>query len=434
MELTGLVPLEQSGRRLRKGTPVRIVTALTALLAALFITTGSVAAAPVSPLGWQATWATAPHRPSVSFAPNWSEEGFANHSVRQVIRVSSAGSALRVRLSNGYGTQPLEVTGATIARTAAGAAVRPDTLQHLTIGSARSFRIAAGAEAVTDPLVLPVAALESLTVTLYFDRPTGPATYHAQAQGTTYRATGDHRADAAADAFDETSTSWYYLSAVETADLLPARPGVVLFGDSITDGYASTPDARNTYPDDLAEQFAAQGLPRPVLNLGIGGNRVTVDSAWMGDSALSRFQRDVVGQPGVDTVAILEGANDIGLSVVSDMAMGVPFVVVTAEDLINGHRALIAQARAAGLRVVGATILPLGGSPYFSPEREAVREAVNAWIRTSGEYDAVIDFDALLVDPADADRLAPAFDSGDQLHPNDAGYARMATTAAAILR
>ncbi|WP_067534398.1 SGNH/GDSL hydrolase family protein [Nocardia crassostreae] len=408
---------------------MRIVTALTAIVAALIVAAWGAGAVPAAGPGWEAVWATAIHRPSVSFAPNWSEEGFSNQTVRQTIRVSDGGPVLRVRLSNGYGTQPVEVTGATIARSAGGAAIRPESVQHLTVGLNSTFRLAPGAEVATDPVVLAVAPLEELTVTLFFAQPTGPATYHAQAQGTTYRAGGDHRAAASGAAFTETSTSWYFLSAVETADLA-GRPGVALFGDSITDGYGSTPDARNTYPDEFAEILAGQGQSRPVLNLGIGGNRVTVDSRFLGDSAVSRFRRDVIAQPGVDTVVILEGINDIGLSGGS-IPIGAPFPVVTAADLIAGHRQLIAEARAAGLRVVGTTLLPFGGSDYYTAAREEVREAVDAWIRASGEYDAIVDLDAALTDPSDSDRLDPRFDVGDHLHPSDAGYAAMAAALAA---
>ncbi|WP_309230430.1 SGNH/GDSL hydrolase family protein [Nocardia sp. SYP-A9097] len=411
---------------------MRIVTALAALLAALLVFAGAAAAAPVSGPGWQSVWATATQLPNMSFAPNWAQEGFANQSVRQVIRVSSGGSVLRLRLSNSYGTQPLEVTGATLARTDKGVSVRPDSLRPLTIGANQTFRIAAGTEAVTDPIVLPVAPLDSLTVTLYFAQPTGPATYHAQALGTSFRGTGDHRADIAGDGFTETSESSYYLAAVETLDVLPHRSGVALFGDSITDGAASTVDAHHTYPDELAEQLASQGQSRPILNLGIGGNRVTVDSAWLGDSALSRFHRDVLGQPGVGTVAILEGINDIGLSG-GGIPMGAPFPVVSADQLIAGQRTLIAEARAAGLRVIGATILPFAGSQYYDADKEAVRTAVNSWIRGSGEFDAVVDLEAALADPADPKRLAPGLDSGDHLHPGDAGYAVMANAVRGAL-
>ncbi|WP_218026719.1 SGNH/GDSL hydrolase family protein [Nocardia inohanensis] len=411
---------------------MRVVTVIAALLAAFLGFTAPVQAAPNSLPGWEAVWATAVHTPNESFAPNWSQTGFADQTVRQVIRVSDGGSLLRVRLSNAYGAQPLEVSGATIARSSDGAGVTPDSVRPLTSGLSGSFRIAAGAELATDPVLLPVSPLESLTITMYFAAPTGPSTYHAQALGTSYLAAGDHRADAAAAAFTDTSTSFYYLSAVETTDLAPHRAGVALFGDSITDGYGATNDARHTYPDAVAERLAAQGQSRPVLNLGIGGNRVTVDSAWMGESALNRFRRDVAGQPGIETVVILEGINDIGLSG-GGIPMGAPFPVVSAQQLIDGHRALIAQAHAAGLRAVGATLLPFGDSAYFTPEHEAVRAQVNAWIRTSGAYDAVVDLDTVLADPADPARLTAAYDVGDHLHPSDLGYAVMADAVVAAL-
>ncbi|WP_378730681.1 SGNH/GDSL hydrolase family protein [Nocardia brasiliensis] len=408
---------------MRRKTVVAVVTA-TLLLGS----SGVAAAAPAQ--GWEAVWATAPMRAGKNYTLNWSEEGFANHTVRQVIRVTSGGPALRLRLSNTYGTQPLQVTGLTVGRTASGAAIQPETMQHLAVGLNRSFVIDPGDEIVTDPVIFPVAPLDSLTVTMYFAQPTGPSTYHAQALGTSYRGYGDHRADVTADAFTETSVSYYYLSAVETV-AFPCQSGVALFGDSITDGYGATPDARNTYPDELAEQLTAQGTPRPLLNLGIGGNRVTVDSPTLGDSALSRFRRDVLEQPGVGTVVIVEGINDIGLSGGQDRA---PQAQVSAEQLIAGHRSLIQQARAAGVRVIGATLAPFKGSRYYTEEREAQRQAVNTWIRTSGEYDALVDFDTALADPADPRHLDPRFDSGDHLHPNDIGYAAMAAATSRQLR
>lgn len=383
---------------------MRAVSVVAAIVAVVLGLSGGATAAPAA--GWEAVWATAPMRAAEGFAPNWSEAGFADQTVRQTVRVSSGGPALRVRLSNAYGTQPLEVTERRWPGRLPHAAVRTDTLQHLTVGLSRTFTLAPGAEIATDPVVLAVSPLESLTVTLYFARATGPATHHAQALTTTYRANGDHRADGTADAFTDTSESYYYLSGVEAA-ALPRNSGVALFGDSITDGYGATPDARNTYPDELAERLTARGTPRPLLNLGIGGNRVTVDSPSLGDSALSRFHRDVLAQPGVGTVVILEGINDIGLSGGGD-PVGAPFTVVSAERLIDGHRELIRQARAAGIRVIGNTLLPFAGSDYHTADREAVRQAVNAWIRTSGEYDAVVDLDAALADPADPARLDPA--------------------------
>ncbi|WP_218027824.1 SGNH/GDSL hydrolase family protein, partial [Nocardia uniformis] len=380
---------------------------------------------------WQAVWVSAQQRPTVE-STGWAAQGFTNQTVRQVIRVSAGGDAIRVRLSNVYGDRPLEVAGATIARSAGGAAVVPDTVRPLTMGLGSSFRIAAGAEAATDPVLLPIAPFDSLTVTLYLADPTGPATHHAQALATSYLADGDRRADSVADAFTETSRSWYYLSGVDAFAMTPRRDAVVAFGDSITDGYASSTDTNSRYPDLLADQLAAQGLSRPVLNAGISGNRVTVDSALLGDSALSRLHRDVLTQPGVGTVLILAGINDIGLSDSED-PIGAPRTTVSAGRLIDGYRELIRQSRAAGVEVIGATMLPFHGSPYYSEEGERIRQTVNTWIRTAGAYDAVIDLDMVMSAPNDPRRLNPAFDSGDHLHPSDAGYRAMAAAVVARL-
>jgi lysophospholipase L1-like esterase len=394
------------------------------VLAAALAIPGAAAAAVPRPVDWTATWATSQQRPGVNYTKNWSEEGFENHTVRQVVRISTGGVAARVRLSNAYGTAPLAITGATVARTATGAALRPGTLRHLTVDHARAFTVPAGAEVASDPIPLPLSNLDSVTVTLYFAGPTGPATYHAQSFSTSYRATGDHRADRGADAFTETTQSWYYLSGV---DVLAGKrnSGVVAFGDSYTDGYGSTTDTNGRFPDELAERLAAQGRPRAVVNQGIGGNRVTVDSAWLGDSGLTRFRRDVLDQPGVGTVIVLAGFNDFGLTE-APSPLGAPFTEVSAEQVIAAHRELIRQAHSAGVRAIGATMPPFRGSRYYTEDSSAKRLAFNHWVRTSGEYDAVVDFAEVLAAPADPESLDSRYDSGDHLHPNDAGYRAMA--------
>jgi lysophospholipase L1-like esterase len=369
---------------------------------------------------WAATWATSLQRPSANFTPNWSEQGFTDHSVRQVVRVSTGGVVTRIRLSNVYGTTPLQVTGATVARPGSGAAIRQETLRHVTFNHARAFTIPAGAELASDPVLLPLASLESVTVTLRFANPTGPSTYHAQSYATAYRASGDHLTDASPAAFTETSQAWYYLSGI---DVIPVRhsKGVVVFGDSIVEGFGSTMDANNRYPDELAERLRG----RAVLNQGIGGNRITVDSTWLGDKGLSRFRRDVLDQPAVGTVIVLEGINDIGFSE-ARFPIGAPHIEVSAEQVIAAHRELIRLAHTRKLKIVGATLLPFKGSAYHTERSEAKRDAVNHWIRTSGEYDSVLDFDRAMASPTDPDQLDPAYHNGDHLHPNDAGYRAMA--------
>ncbi|WP_405802113.1 GDSL-type esterase/lipase family protein [Streptomyces sp. NBC_01506] len=324
---------------------------------------------------WAAAWTTSMQRPSASFTPHWSEEGFAGQTVRQVVRVTIGGDAVRIRLSNVYGTGPLTITGATVAACAGGANIREETLQHLTVDGKRTFTIAAGAEVAGDLTPFRTAPLDKVTITFYAAGPTGPATFHAQAHATSYRADGDHRADAGGTAFADTSQSWYYLSGLDvTGGGGPARPaGIVLFGDSLTEGVGSTPDADRRFPDALAERLVSAGRPRAVLNQGIGGNRVTVDSAWLGDSALSRFRRDVLGRPGVGTVVILLGVNDIGISEVAEASpfpIFAPYTDVSADQVIAGLRGMIQQARAAGLRVVGATVTPAGPSAFSTARSE----------------------------------------------------------------
>jgi lysophospholipase L1-like esterase len=367
--------------------------------------------------GWTAAWTTSPQRPSAGFAPNWSEAGFADQTIRQTVRLSIGGDTLRVRLSNHYGATPLRVAGLTVAP-----ATKTEAARELTRNGKPAFTVPAGADVATDAILLPVGALGSVTITAYLAQPSGPATYHAQALATTYRAAGDHRADADETAFTETSQSWYYLSGVDVTGA--PGDGIVVLGDSLIDGTGSTPDTNQRFPDLLAQRIAPGSRPRAVLNLGIGGNRVTVDSPWLGDRATARFPRDVLAQPGVNTVVILAGINDIGISELADSSpfpVLAPYTEISPEQVITGHRTMIRQARAAGLRVIGATLLPVQGSGFSTLRSEAKRSAINAWIRDSGEYDAVIDLAQAM-----GDALDPAHDSGDQLHPNDAGYQAMA--------
>ncbi|MBC7303551.1 MAG: SGNH/GDSL hydrolase family protein [Nocardia sp.] len=370
---------------------------------------------------WSSAWTTAVQYPIYQ---NWSAMGFADQTVRQVIRLSQAGPEVRIRLSNRYGEYPLPVAAATVAASAGGAAIVPESVRGLTVGGRSEFVIAPGAEMVTD--AVPTAAA-SLAITLYFAHPTGPATQHGQSVATTYRADGDHAADPSAAPFTDTSQSWYYLAGVET--LRPSTGQVtVAFGDSLTDGYRSTVDADLRYPD----QLVAAGHHGPVVNAGISGNRLLTDSTVLGDSALARFGRDVLDQPGVGTVVVLIGINDIGLSG-SAGPDGIVFPLVSADQLIAGYRALIAQARAADVRIIGATILPFAGSAYFSPDKERLRTEVNTWLRNSGAFDKVVDLEQVLAAPGDRTRLADAFDSGDHLHPNDSGYRAIAMVVAPAL-
>jgi lysophospholipase L1-like esterase len=400
-----------------------------AAVVALTLTTGATTAMgyDAHPAGWSAAWAAAPHQPTSGDGgegSNWSLDGFARNgaeSVRQVVRVSAAGSQVRIRLSNRFGTQPLRIAGATIAKSAGGAAVRSGTQRPLTFGHRASAVIPTGAELTSDAAVLSVRSLESLTVTLYFTTPTGPATFHELGLATAYRAAGDHRFATRAAAFGQTNRSRYYLTGVDVSGR-PAKPAsVVAFGDSITDGYGTTADVNNRWPDELAERLDAAGMHFGVANAGINGNKLLADSPCYGQSGTGRFARDVLRQPGVRTVIVLEGLNDIGGGGFPDFGCG-SSPKITAADLIEGHRALIRAAHRQGVRILGATLTPIGNAWGYDTEyNQRVRDELNDWIRTSGEYDGVVDLANVLAAPDDSRALNPAYDSGDHLHPNDAG-------------
>ncbi|SFO94954.1 Lysophospholipase L1 [Amycolatopsis arida] len=405
----------------------RVITAVLGLLGLVAATVPTAPPATAHPLPWSGSWVAAVQEPSVPpwGTPNWSVEGFTDQSVRQVVRTSTGGVAPRIRLANTYGDTPLRLTGASVGKAGDGAAVHPGTLRPVTFRGSLSATVPAGAELTSDPVPLPVAPLERLSITLYFATPTGPATFHERATATSYRARGDHRFDRSAAAFTETSESWYFLSGVEV--VAPGgRDAVATFGDSITDGVGSTVDADNRYPDELAERLVAARRPLAVLNAGISGNRVLNDSTCFGEDALSRFHRDVLDEPRVRTVIVLEGINDILFSEFGTEPCMLPNPEVSARELIEGHRALIRDAKARGVKVVGATLLPVQGEFVDSPRVEAVRDEFNTWLRTSGEYDAVVDLDRVMADPTDPDRMNPAYDSGDGIHPNDAGMRAMA--------
>ncbi len=379
---------------------------------------------------WHGAWTAAVMRPSAApWFPTWAEQGFTDQSVRQIVRVNAGGTQVRIRLSNAYGAAPLRVTGASIGRTAGGAAVRPGTLHPLRFAGSPSAVVPTRGRIVSDPVALPVRPREQLTITLYFEDATGPATHHQLSMTTSYRADGDHHRDPSATAYTDSIEpgfgSWYYLEGVEISGGRPQPPAVVAFGDSITDGFGANVDGDDRYPDALAERLAAAGRPHPVLNAGIGSNKLLTDSACGGDSGISRFTRDVLGQPRVGTAIVLIGINDIQLN--DDRMCGVDLddPPVTAQRLIDGHQALVRAALARGVTVIGGTLTPFQGSAGWTAEGEEIRRRVNRWIRTSGAYDAVADFDRAL-DPDGTGRIPEALHMGDHIHPSAAGYRTMA--------
>ena len=410
--------------------PTAVIAAAAAALAATLTTSPAASAALQQPtMNWSATWTSAMQQPTPStpaMGENWSMEGFSNQTVRQEVRVSGGGNVARIRLSNLYGTEPLRLAGATIAESAGGAATEPGTMRSLTFHGRRSVTIPVGQVTASDVTHLHVTPLESLTITLYFAAPTGPSTFHEDGLTTTYQATGDHARDSGAAAFDgPTSHSYYYLTGVDVATRGPQT--VVAFGDSITNGHNSTVGGNDRYTDALAERLIAAQSPLSVANAGITGNLLLHQLPCFGEAGITRFERDALDQPGVRTVIVMEGSNDIWDSQ-ADFGCGTT-PAVTAGQIIDGFRALIGAAHARGIRAIGATILPFKANyeqPADFQRAEAIREAVNNWILSSGEYDAVTDFAAAVADPADPQQLNPSYDSGDHLHPNDVGYQAIA--------
>ncbi|MGP4052102.1 SGNH/GDSL hydrolase family protein [Streptomyces sp. 2A115] len=336
-----------------------------------------------------------------------------DRSYRLVVRTSVAGDDLRIRLSNAFGDRPVTFDSVYSGIQQDGAALVRGTNRRLTFGGARSVTVPAGATAYSDPLPGRLPAAANLVVSLHTPDAAGPATGHSMAMQTSYAADGDHTGEESASAWTDPIGSWFYLDAVSVGT--PATTGaVVALGDSITDGWQSTTDLNRRWPDYLARRLQkADTAVKGVANEGISGNKVLADGA--GQSALNRLDRDVLSQPGVRTVFLFEGVNDIKAH-----------TGVTAQDLIAGYREIISRVHAAGKCVVGATVAPFKGWYEWDAAAESVRQNVNQFIRDSGEFDGVTDFDRILRSPYDRERMLPVFDGGDHVHPNDKGMQAMA--------
>jgi len=401
----------------RRVTSSTVFLTLVAALAVLVLNPTALTKENQGHMHWVGTWTTSP--------VGTSGIGFNNQTLRLIVHTSIGGHTVRVRLSNAYGSQPLIIGAAHIALRGTGATIVEGSDRTLTFGEAPSTTIWAGALAVSDPVHLDVPALGDLAVSIYLpgDIPgTFQITYHGTAEQTNYISPpGDHTASIAMPV-SATKLSWYFLTGVEV--MAPERTtAVVAFGDSLTDANLSTPDTNHRWPDELARRLDG---PRSrhnmgVLNQGTGGGRILHDG--VGDGGLHRFDRDVLAQPGVTHVIVILGINDIARPTIPN---GNPAEAVTADDMIAGYKQLILRAHARGLKIFGGTLLPyevtnfLPG--YYTPVGETKREAVNAWIRGSGAFDAVIDFENALRDPSHPTRMLPKYDCGDHLHPNDLGY------------
>jgi len=350
---------------------------------------------------------------------------FSGVTLREIVHISAGGAQIRVRFTNAYGTDPLTISDAHVAVSAGNAAIQPGVDHAITFVGATSVNIPPGAELFSDPVALAVQPLADLAVSFYLPSQVMRAeTYHSFADQDNFIANGDM--STAPDLPDATKiSSWYFLDGIDVQAVANSR-AIVTLGDSITDGALSTHNANQRWPDVLAARLNHDpNLQDPnlknvsVLNAGIGGNRVLNEVA--GPSALSRLDRDVLSQSGVRYVIVLEGINDIGRLA----HLQTPWDDITAAQLEMGLKQIADAAHEHGIKAIGATLTPYGGAGYYSDKGEQVREAVNDWIRNSGTFDGVADFDKATQDLANPTHFNPAYDSGDHLHPKDEGYKAM---------
>ena len=345
---------------------------------------------------------------------------FNNQTLRLIVHTSIGGDRIRVVLSNAFGTAPLVVGAANVALRDKDSAIVSRSSRSLKFSGSASTTVPSGAMIISDPVDLALPPTSDLVVDLYVPGDTAASgsavTMHTGANQTSYVSSTGNYAGAETFPVATTTGSWFVLSRIEVA--APAAAGaIVALGDSITDGTRSTVNTNHRWPDLLAKRLAGANGPRmAVMNAGIAGNRVLLDNA--GPNALARFDRDVLSQTGVTHVIVMEGINDIGQARANPLP--------SAADLIGAHRQLILRAHARGLKIYGATLTPFEGAAYFTAEGEAKRAALNEWIRTGKEYDGVIDFDAAVRDPNQRTKFLAQYQSGDNLHPSDAGYQAMA--------
>ncbi len=380
--------------------------------------------------GWIATWAAAP-----TTVPPTPPTVLTAQTVRQIVHCSAGGDEIRIRVTNEFGQGPLRIGAVRVAQragTGAGTATVPGTDRRVTFSNRADVTLPAGSPLVSDPVRLRVPPGADLAISLYLPARTPVTTLAAFAFQDNVIADGDVTSARTVNPV-ATIGQYLFLSGVSVRDRGAA---IVTLGDSITNGANTQNNLNHRWPDLLAARLRAAGLERGLANVGISGNRLLHDpnpaagsdaetfAAYFGHSGLRRFDRDVVAQPGARYLIVLLGVNDLG----HPGTVAPASEVVSADDLIGGHRQLIARAHAAGMTAIGGTVLPFKGDTlgFYTEANERKRDVLNRWIRAGGEYDGVIDFDAAMGDPADQLRLNPAYDSGDHLHPNDAGMAAMA--------
>jgi lysophospholipase L1-like esterase len=370
---------------------------------------------------WISTWTASPQSPRGVMPAS-----FSNVTVRQVVRVSIGGNKVRFRLSNEFATKPVLIGAASVGLMGGNSDMSSASLRAVTFGGSKSIILLPGAPAISDPVDMNVAPLSDVAVNLYLPAATDLATIHQVGLQTAFvSGAGDFTMSSEFPVADKFANR-FFLAGVMVEPAAPAR-AIVTFGDSITDGTNSTVNTNSRWPDVLARRLKEAGSPVAVLNQGISGNRILSDGA--GISALARFERDVLSQSGLSHVVILLGINDIGWP---GTAIEQVSPVRTADEIIAGYKQMIERAHLRGVKVIGCPLTPfenafagMANQGYFTPEKEAKRLAVNNWIRTSGAFDGIIDFERVIGDPARPTAINAAYDSGDHLHPNDAGYKAM---------
>jgi lysophospholipase L1-like esterase len=400
---------------------VRPVIVVWAFLLAASVTSSKAQSASF----WVGSWAASQQvpEPQNALAP----DDLRDATLRQIVHLSAGGPTLRIHLSNAFGTAPLHLNSVHVARplSSSTSTIDPPTDRALAFHGQPDVTVPAGAEYLSDPLDLPVEPNSDLAISIHFENPPERQTGHPGSRATSYVAHGDVLSAASLPNAKKVE-HWYQLSAVDVVAPFDAA-SIVALGDSITDGHGATTNGNDRWTDVLARRLQADGAYRNfgVLNQGIGGNHLLTDG--LGPNALARFDRDVLAQTGVHYLIVLEGVNDLGgLSRTKEVPSAEHAAFV--QRIVAAYEQIIWRARAHGIQVIGGTILPYVGSDYYHPGplSEADRQAVNTWIRGLGHFDAVIDFDQVTRDPAHPERLLPAFDSGDHLHPSPAGYAAMA--------
>lgn len=397
---------------------------LTFLATAFSPAVQGIAQSTKTPQAWVGSWAASQQIPGPQNA--LPPAALSDVTVRQIFHLSIGGTMVRVHLSNSFGTEPLHFSSVHIARplSASSSAIEAASDKALSFTGSEDVTVPAGAEYISDPISFPAAALSNVAITFHLDAPPAQQTGHPGSRATSYYVHGDLVSAATLPGAQQVE-HWYEVSGIDI--LAPAKSAsIIALGDSITDGHASTTNGNDRWTDVLAQRLQASSASEDisVLNQGIGGNHLLTDG--LGPNTLARFDRDVLAQSGVHWLIVFEGVNDLG-GLTRNGEVSAAEHALLVHRILGAYQQIIVRAHAQGIRVIGATITPYTGSDYYhpGPRSEDDRQAINQWIRTPGNFDAVLDFDKTMRDPQHPDRLLPAYDCGDHLHPSPAGYRAM---------